>query len=683
MTAGRRPGPRGLEAVLHDPERLASLAATGLLTPDIDGALDEVAELTRDVLEVPVVLATLVEGDRQCFVGLSGLRGPWAEDRQTPLTHSFCQYVVADAAPLVITDAREHPVLRTNLAIPELDVVAYAGWPITDGAGRVLGSLCAIDSEPREWTDTQLRRLERLAAVAAREVVSHTVARDLAITVTETDQLIDTALEGIVTADLEGRIVGWNRHAEELFGWSLAEVLGRGIHEVVVPEEHRDRCREGLLRAATGGGSTLLGHRMRLPARHRDGHQLLVELTLTAIEGPRGLRFHGFLHDVTAEAAAADQLAQERAFLRGLLDALDTGVVACDAGGTVTLFNRAVRQMHGLPAEFSLTRPWERRYDLYRGDGGALRPEESPLARASAGEAVRDVEVVVHHDGRAPRSFLTHAQPIVDETGRTLGAVAALHDITDRKEHERQREELLRTQQAQVEELRHLHCLKDQLFGLVTHELRNPITAIRGYAELLLHDPQPLPERHGTMVGRIDRAADRMLRIVNDLLDIERVGSGEVALDRRPLDLGALVQEAVESAEPLARAASLELSRQVDGGPFLVEGDGLRLRQVLDNLLGNAVKYTPAGGRIEVAVARDPAAGVTLTVADTGIGIPEEERGRLFERFFRASTAVRSGIRGTGLGLAVTRTIVEAHGGTITAAPRDGGGTVFTVRLPG
>jgi len=681
MAAGRRSGPTGLEAALHDPERLAALAATGLLTPHIGDSLDEIAELTRDTLEVPVALVSLVEGDRQCFVGLSGLTSPLAEDRQTPLSHSFCQYVVADAAPLVVSDARQDPVLKASLAIPDLDVVAYAGWPILDGAGLVLGSLCAIDHAPRDWSDAQLRRLERLAAVAGREVVSHTVARDLTITVTETDQLIDTALEAILTADLEGRIVGWNRHAEQLFGWSLGEVLGRGIDELIIPEEYRERHRQGLARVAAGGPPTRVGQRMRLPALHRDGRTLLIELTLTAIEGPRGLRFHAFMHDVTAEAAAAEELARERAFLRGLLDSLDTGVVACDADGTITLLNRAVRQMHAVPAEFDPSQTWERTYELYHADGTTMAPAEAPLARAYAGEEVRGVEMVVKHRSQPPRWFMTHGEPIVGDSGRRLGAVVAMHDVTERKEHERHREELLATQQAQVQELRRLHRLKDQLFGLVTHELRNPIMAIRGYAELLSQSPDALPAPQLAMVGRVSRATERMLRIVNDLLDIERFGSGEVVLDRRPFDLIPHVREAVHAVEALAAAGTVGVTLAAPPRA-VVDGDPLRLRQVLDNLLSNAVKYTPAGGWVEVTVDSDPAEGTTLTVADTGMGIPEEERDRLFERFFRASTAVSSGIGGTGLGLAVTRTIVEAHGGSVEVAPRSGGGTTFTARLP-
>ncbi len=668
---------------LSDPERLAALEATGLLGPDGSHALDDLAALARDVLDVPVALATLVCPDGQEFVGSAGLEEPWVSTRRTPLSLSFCQYVVAADEPLVVRDATEHPTLRDSPAVTDHQVRAYAGFPLRDAAGVVLGSFCVLDTQHRDWTDTELRRLESLARVASREVASHTQTHELALTVQQNTELIESALEAIVSVDLEGRIVGWNRHAHALFGWSFEEVRGRFVEDVIVPERLAIHHASGFRKVAAGGPSTLTGQRIRVPAVHRDGRELLVELSLTAsVPGPDGQRFHAFMHDVSAEVTASDALRSERAFLRALLDSLETGVVASDPGGRPKVINKALRLTHGLPLHGPVPEDWLATADLRHADGSPMSPDELPLARASAGEHVRDVETVVHREGHEPRSFLAHGQPIVDDGGRMLGAVLAVHDITDVKRHEREREELLLREKAQVDELRRLYEQRKQFVAVVSHELRSPLSTILGFSQLLLEGRTSLTDTQQKMLTIIENGAHRMLGIVSDLLVLEEVDRDGARFEHRPVDLAPVVQDTVEGMLPTAQAGSVTVTAQASGST-VVDGDHQRLRQVLDNLVSNAIKYTPGGGRVTVEVTGDEREGTTLTVTDTGIGIPEDERHRLFERFFRTSTARSAGVPGTGLGLAVVRTIVERHGGTIAAAPGpDGVGTVFTVRLP-
>jgi PAS domain S-box-containing protein len=665
------------------PGRLASVRATELLVPTISDALDDLAAVARDVLEVPVALASLVDPEGQTFIGSCGLDERWGSGDRMPLAYSFCQYVVADAAPLVVGDAREHAVLAGSPAVSDLEVTAYAGYPILDDGGLVLGSFCVLDTEPREWSEAALRRLEGLARIATREVASHRTTQQLALLMRQSTELIDSALEAIVSADPEGRIVGWNRHAEELFGWSVDEVLGRRIEDVIVPERLTRHHALGFARVAAGGPSTLTGQRIRVPGVHRDGHELLLELSLTtSVPGPDGLRFHAFMHDVGAEVAATDALRSERAFLRALLDSLETGVVASDAEGRPQVINKALRQIHGLPMHGPVPEDWLADSSLRHGDGSPMSSGEIPLARACAGEHVRDVETVVHREGEKPRTFLTHGQPIVDDDERMLGAVLAVHDVTDLKRHEFEREELLHREQAQVQELRSLYAQRKQLVAVVSHELRSPLSTILGFSQLLLEDRGVLSPSHQKMLTIIERGATRMLGIVSDLLVLEEVDRDGAHFNCAPVELASVVLDAVEALQPTATAASVALSTDC-AGTARVDGDEHRLRQVVDNLLGNAIKYTPTGGQILVTLSADAVDGTTLTVADTGIGIPEGERDRLFERFYRMSNARGAGIPGTGLGLAVVRTIVERHAGRVTAEPGpDGVGTVFTVWLP-
>ncbi|MFC4064517.1 ATP-binding protein [Actinoplanes subglobosus] len=247
-------------------------------------------------------------------------------------------------------------------------------------------------------------------------------------------------------------------------------------------------------------------------------------------------------------------------------------------------------------------------------------------------------------------------------------------NVTDRRELTDQRELLLAREQEQVRRLRELDRMKDDLVAVVSHEMRNPIAIIAAYTDSLLEEPE-LAGR--SELAAIARTSAHLLHLVEDLLDLARFETGPALLDPRPLHLDRLLRQAVEEHRI---SAQVDLVTEI--GPLpVVSGESARLRQVMDNLLSNAIKYTPPGGTVTVGAHADRTA-VTVDVTDTGIGIPVEQYPKLFTRFFRASTAVERKIKGTGLGLAVTKAVVEAHGGTIAAAPGPGGGTRFTVTLP-
>jgi PAS domain S-box-containing protein len=222
--------------------------------------------------------------------------------------------------------------------------------------------------------------------------------------------------------------------------------------------------------------------------------------------------------------------------------------------------------------------------------------------------------------------------------------------------------------------------LKDEFFALVSHELRTPLTSILGYVELALEDAERLHPELAQRLRVVERNGERLLRVVGDLLFVAQVEAGKLALDRGRADLDALAADAVEAARPRAEEQEIELVLESAGAPALA-GDAGRLGQMLDNLISNALKFTPPGGRVTVAVGARPAAA-TVEVRDTGIGIDGEEQGRLFDRFFRGAAADGGAIPGVGLGLTIVKSIVEGHGGTIEVASEPGAGTTFRVELP-
>jgi PAS domain S-box-containing protein len=255
-------------------------------------------------------------------------------------------------------------------------------------------------------------------------------------------------------------------------------------------------------------------------------------------------------------------------------------------------------------------------------------------------------------------------------------------DVTGRKEAEHDREALLAQAQLQNERLLELDRVKDEFIALVSHELRTPLTSIRGYLELVVDDAAAagLPVEQQEWLQVIDRNAERLLSLVEDLLISAQANSGTLMLAAAEVDVGTVVRQSAVGCAPNATARGIALECAAEPG-LLITGDATRIAQVVDNLVSNALKFTPAGGRVELIASRH-GGKVRIEVADTGMGIPDAEQARLFDRFFRTERAQASAIAGAGLGLSIAKAIVEAHRGTISFRSIEDHGTTFVVDLP-
>jgi len=283
------------------------------------------------------------------------------------------------------------------------------------------------------------------------------------------------------------------------------------------------------------------------------------------------------------------------------------------------------------------------------------------------------------YQGRADAWVSTTKMPLRDSRGAIIGTFGISRDVTAQIKAEQILARHAQRLSSQNESLRELDRLKDEFIGLVSHELRTPLTSIIGYAELL-KDARARHLDTGQFADVIQRNAERLLRLVGDLLFLSRMQAGEITTDFRSVDLGDIAACALEEIRPEAERKHIGLSLTATAVPdFAADPD--RLSQSLGNLLSNAVKFTPDGGRVAVTLGRE-ADQVVLTVADTGIGIPTADRDRVFERFFRTAAATQRAIPGTGLGLTITKAIVDAHHGTITAGSNEAGGTTFRICLP-
>ena len=264
---------------------------------------------------------------------------------------------------------------------------------------------------------------------------------------------------------------------------------------------------------------------------------------------------------------------------------------------------------------------------------------------------------------------------LVQQAATLERSLAAAHEARSEAEAAR------RAMAEQNKRLRELDRLKDEFLSLVSHELRTPLTSIRGYLDLVLEEEAgELNPEQRRFLEAVERNSGRLLRLVGDLLFVAQADAGRLSLEQAKVDLAALAAECVEAATPAAAEKSIDLILTAQAVPALV-GDRGRLAQVLDNLVSNALKFTPEGGTVVVATKAD-GNRVSVEVSDTGIGIGADDQPRLFERFFRSSAAEEQAIPGTGLGLAIVQAIVEAHKGQIRIESTEGIGTTFTIDLP-
>ena len=423
----------GVADPIADPARLQVLRATGLL--DIATAapsLDRLTRLAARLVGAPVALVSLIDVDRQVFASAVGLDEPLATERQTPLSQSWCRHVVSTHAPLIINDAVADPRVCDSLTDGKNPVRSYAGFPLLAPDDQVLGSFCVADTHPRHWTAMELSVMQDLAAAASAEIALRLAHAEQSRTAARLQTVLDGVQDAFVSIDTAGAVTAWNAAAENLFGWSATEVIGEPLTELIIPARFREAHERGLAAVRDSGTSALAGQRLELAAVDRTGREFPIELTLQVSHEQDEPVFHAFLHDISDRKAAQQQLEHERTFLQTLLDSLDTGVVACDSDGKLALFNQALRGAHQAGEEPIGAEQWADAYDLFAPDGRRqLRPEEVPLARAFAGEHVQGEEMVVRVPGSPPRRFLANGRPIDTADGRRLGAVVAMHDITE------------------------------------------------------------------------------------------------------------------------------------------------------------------------------------------------------------------------------------------------------------
>jgi PAS domain S-box-containing protein len=590
-----------------------------------------------------------------------------------------------DAGPTADTAA----VQVTTVESEGLTVSALLAYSAPVG-GRCLCALALIGDAAR-WDDeiratahavativaTQLRHADDLATLAERQAL--------------TQALIAASPIAILAMDAAGRMVEFNPAAEALSGYRRSDVLGRPMSETMIPERDLPRFHQHLQTfVATGDAEEFTGP-MRIAIRRADDTERTVELTPVQMTISGAVIFTGFLRDLTELERSHDALADQTERLRCLIASAIPAIMITDEKGQITNVSRSFGvlfgieepgQLVGTPAAALMRRIQHLFADP---DGFARRVGEAPRARQPVSK-----EQLKLADGR---TIENDYWPVVVD-GRFRGDLWLAWDTSERVAMEQQHQQLLdaeldarhlaeQVQQQlaeQNERLRTLDEARNQFLAIVSHELRTPLTSILSFSELIRGEADGLTPEGIRFLDIIERNADRLHRLVGDLLMLDRLDAGALPLDLTPVSVAELTSEAVGSAAAGAAKQGITIGVTAGAGPP-VQGDLRRLMQVFDNLIANAIKFSHRNGHVHLTATFDGGRW-RIDVADDGIGIPPEEVGQLFTRFVRASNARTAGLPGTGLGLSIVKVLVEMHGGHVEATSTLGHGSIFSVYLP-
>jgi PAS domain S-box-containing protein len=656
--------------------RLAALAALDVLDTPAEREFDTIAELATDRFDAPIALISLVASDRQWFKARVGL-----EIFETARDVSFCTHTIRGDDVMVVLDARADPAFATNpMVVGEPRIRFYAGAPLVLASGERIGTLCVLDRRRRNCFGAREIRALKLMA---QQVVDLLELRRLRHSQKILQIISETASDAFVCADGDSNVIYWNRAAERMFGWTAHEALGTSL-DIIIPDRHRRAHHGGMSHVRTTGQSRLVGRMVEVPALRRDGSEFPVELSLgmwKAVDSSTPAGFVAIIRDASQRKlleADRDTTRERLAEQAAAIEVSNDGFAITDTVGQFIYMNRSHAAMFGYADAGALIGThWSILYTHEARE--RLEAEAFPVLDAEG--QWRGESIGVRRDGSAIR------QEVSLSLRSDGGLVCVARDVGERHRSDREmarlREQLLVSQRQEI---------VGQIASGIAHDFNNLIAAIAGSAALIVADPANGARRQAE---RIETAAANAASLVAKMLSL-----GKRSPDNREIDLATKIRNVVELLRAsLAPQQSVVL--RLPDEPVTLIADSTEVMQVLLNLLINArdAMDPDQPGRITVRleklllprgkllrgestvlpiIGRVPHGPTALVrVEDTGSGIDEQTLTGIFEPFRSGK-----GRTGSGLGLAVVRSIIEAAGGGIAIDSQPGKGTRFDVFWP-
>ncbi len=497
--------------------------------------------------------------------------------------------------------------------------------------------------------------------------------------------IVESSDDAIIGKTLDGIITSWNAGAQRIFGYSAEEAVGKPMTFLIPRDSWREEAQ--ILKRLRNGERVDHFETTRI---RKDGRRIAVSLTISPVHDSTGAirGISKIARDVTEhrqllereESARAEALG-ERKFRRLIEDAPDA-ILQVDVDGKILLANRTAERMFGYSGEELLGIGVESLVpQAVRSKHAALRKE---YAKAGVSRPMGfGLDLYAYRKDGTELPVEISLSPIQTEDG--VNVTAVIRDVSERKRAEEQIRSLEQSYLAELEvrhkEAERLNQLKSEFMASISHELRTPLHTIIGFAELLSEEGAgPLNEKQRRFVSHIQTDSEHLLGLINDVLDLSRIEAGGLVVRTEALSLQESISEAVNAIRP--QAAGKQVTVREGAIPKTeVLADPMRVRQILYNLLSNGVKFTEPGGEVAVSAELD-ADSVRITVADTGRGIPEEECGRIFDKFYQVGYTTGGVRQGTGLGLAICKQLVEIQGGKIWVISEPGKGSHFQFTLP-
>jgi hypothetical protein len=477
----------------------------------------------------------------------------------------------------------------------------------------------------------------------------------------------------IFALDPQGYIRSWNTGAERFKGYQAHEIIGKHF-SVFYPEEDRraHKPERELVIAAAEGKVEDEGWRVR-----KDGSRFWANVVITALRSEDGalVGFGKVTRDLTERRNAEEALrASEERFRLMVQNVRDYGIFMLDPEGRIISWNEGASRINGYTEEEVLGRHFSLFYTLE--DQHAGKPDDELAIAAREGQ-LEDEGWRVRKDGTLFWSNVI-ITALRDESGRLAGFGKVTRDLTERRAAEQKAVEDAR----RMAEVEAASRAKSGFLAALSHELRTPLNAIGGYVDLLLLNLRgPINDEQRSDLERIRRSQQHLLGLINDLLNFSRVEAGRLDYDLRPVPVGEAIDAVCGMVEAQAAAKPLHLECASGDKHLTVYADSLKLEQILLNLVSNAMKFTPPGGRIEVGY-RSSAPMVEITVRDSGVGVPADQLEAIFEPFVQVGRSWSNIQEGAGLGLSISRELARAMGGDLRVESTPGEGSTFTLVLP-
>ncbi|HEX7889918.1 MAG TPA: ATP-binding protein [Ramlibacter sp.] len=648
--------------------RLARLRMLAVLDTEPEPVFDALVRIAAAICGTPIALMSLVDEERQWFKANRGLEGVTETRRDL----AFCDHAIRDDAVMEVPDATRDARFRANpLVTGEPGIRFYAGAPISMPSGERIGTLCVIDRQPGSLTPQQQAALRDLAAVAQWALLQRERLHDLTVVGDESRfQAISFASPlGIFQADANGALFHLNGRGQEILGFSQERALGLGWQDAVVPAERGQ--------VAFSWDETVAGRAdfdREFDIARPDGSRGAVHVQARPGrwgEPPRS-GFIGVIADISERRAAEEQAARTAAIVRGTVEATTDALLVVGPDGDILLTNQRFMDLWRIPPELvKRSNQHLIRHVLSQvKDPAAFTGRIRELLASSSRESF---DMLDFHDGRV---FERYSRPLLLGDARP-GRVWSFRDVTQRRAAEAE----VRQAQAAAEAA---SVAKSAFLDNVSHEIRTPLNGVLGLTRLLL--AEELTPQQRRYVELADASAGSLLELINDLLDLGKIESGRMELENTPFRLDELLQQLAELYRLRAGEKGLRFMLDVDARvPRAVTGDAGRLRQVLNNLLTNALKFTTQGEFGLVVGRAAPGRGehtLMFSVWDTGIGIPHEVQQRLFQRFTQADSSTARRFGGTGLGLAIVKQLCEMMGGSVLLQSEPGRGASFRCEIP-